>query len=123
MTSPGVSMAASYNYTNYRGRRSRVAPRNPLMDWWIPMTPAQSVRNDERQQDLDLFYELAKTCIEDKIDKAAFETLLIANCSLRQAAKMTGFAKTTLARRRDQLLARMATVCTQDHDFIERLLD
>ena len=102
--------------------RRKVSPRDPTQEWWIPQTPPQEIADDQRTQSLNLFYAIAKTCIEDDVDQDVFDTLFIANLSLRVAENLTGIPKTTLARRRDLLKFRIATVLNGDKDLMTDLL-
>lgn len=102
--------------------RRKVSPRDPTQEWWIPQIPPQEIADDQRTESLNSFYAIAKTCIEDEIDQDVFDTLFIANLSLRVAATMTGIPKTTLARRRDLLKSRIAEVISGDKDLMTDLL-
>ncbi len=73
-------------------------------------------------ESLNTFYAIAKTCIEDQVDQDVFDTLFIANLSLRVAENLTGIPKTTLARRRDLLKLRIAAVVSTDKDLLTDLL-
>ncbi len=102
--------------------RRKVSPRDPTQEWWIPQTPPEEIADDQRMESLNTFYAIAKTCIEDEVDQDVFDTLFIANLSLRVAATMTGIPKTTMARRRDLLKIRIADLVAGDRNLMTDLL-
>jgi hypothetical protein len=103
-------------------RRKRVSPRDPSQEWWIPQAPAKEAKDSSRSVAMQNFYEVCKTCIEDEIDQDVFDCILIANLSLRVAAAFTGIPKTTLARRRDLLRARIGETVRNDSGLWADLL-
>ncbi len=101
-------------------------PRNPLEDWWLPRTSGAGDLDDEpTPEEREALIEAVAACMNDavidELDQAVLETILVAQCSLRWAAEMTGIPKTTVARRRDGLLERLKECLETDPTVAEYL--